>query len=217
MGFDPRTSPTDFSCFVTLEGGWGRYEQHIHTSAAGGVWALDTMSPSTDLKRATLASGTVVVAALYGSLTISSLTVRTNATAAAAQLDGKAVACKVDATTGTIAFTAGPVVVQAKSTLTITLSGGHVVVDTAPIVAQAVSRRAQGLKQTVRRRIKCAPNVDCSDCDSCPGAKSVVQVHDAPRSMWGMKTGMLIFFALAMFFLGVGTVLFAQQLLAPQK
>ena len=67
MAFDPRNSPTDFSCFITLEGGWGRYEQHIHTSAAGGVSARDTtMSPSTDLKRVTLASGTVVVAALYG-------------------------------------------------------------------------------------------------------------------------------------------------------
>ena len=118
----------------------------------------------------------------------------------------------MDASTGTIAFTAGPVVVQAKSTLTITLSGGHVVVEATPI-----AHWSQGPKETVRRRIKFASNADCSDCDSCPGAKSLVQVHDAPPRSMCMKTTMLIFFALLMFCLGVGTALLAQHYLAPQK
>ena len=99
---------------TTRTGGWGVYKQKIGSSANDGDL----------LGSCTIASGNVSITALYGSLTLNTLGVRTNATVATAQLSGKSVACKLDSSTGIITFTAGPVMVPTNGMLAISLSGG---------------------------------------------------------------------------------------------
>jgi uncharacterized protein (DUF608 family) len=108
LAFDPRYSPTDFRCFVTMQGGWGTFSQQ---GAAG------------------LGSGTVKVGALFGVLKLKVLSLAATATAATATLDGKALTVGVSAAgpKGTIQLrfgSGGEVVINAKSVLAVTLSGG---------------------------------------------------------------------------------------------
>eukprot|EP00658_Telonema_sp_P-2_P010920 TRINITY_DN14157_c0_g1_i5.p1 TRINITY_DN14157_c0_g1~~TRINITY_DN14157_c0_g1_i5.p1 ORF type:complete len:279 (-),score=56.81 TRINITY_DN14157_c0_g1_i5:373-1209(-) len=160
LSFDPRTSPTDFSCFVSLNGGWGQY---IQKGNAG------------------LTAGTLTISCTFGSLQLNSLTAVSTATSATATLDGKVVPSTFSK--GTVHFSA-TVAMAAGSTLTVTLSSpDSAMIDFSdnPETASCCAKNTSCCGSTVRQRVSSpkTAEVEVVVTERAPPA-------EVPRPSWGV-------------------------------
>jgi uncharacterized protein (DUF608 family) len=136
VAFDPRYTPTQFACFVTMHGGWGLFKQEglaavgpeccpssASASASSSSSSSSCCNPTASSGRG-LASGTATIQCLFGSIAaLKSVGLNTTATSATAALDGKPVAVKGVAN-GVVSLTGSGVAIPKGSTLVITFAGG---------------------------------------------------------------------------------------------
>ena len=150
LGFDPRTSATDFNCLFALHGGWGEYRQ---TGLEG------------------LASGMLTLQCIQGSVSLTSLSVASTASSVSATLDGQAISVSLNSSSSginTIKF-AALLSLKQNSVLWITLGtpGDAVIAVAADLAAPLQCCPAQkgccDGSNSLRQRVSSAKSVNQSD------------------------------------------------------
>jgi len=142
LGFDPKMNQTAFQCFFAAEDGWGQFAQ---TGTAG------------------LATGTVSLKALHGSVKVSTLMLTTTATVVTATLGTAGVAATISG--GLVEFKA-PVVITEGAELKLSLSGG---VPTAAALVELADECCPDTSKCCPDTSKCCPDTSkcCPDTSKC--------------------------------------------------